>query len=61
VSDSGTYAVMIATAIMIIGFAVRNLFDYMFAGSLAYLFWILTANGLAHRLDPKASRRDQLS
>ena len=42
-------ATMAATAIMIIGFAVRNLFDYMFAGSLAYLFWILVAVGLTLR------------
>jgi len=26
---------------------VRNLLDYMFAGSLAVLFWILVAVGLA--------------
>jgi len=28
-----------------VGFFCRNLFDYMFAGSLAYLFWILMACG----------------
>lgn len=33
-------------ALMVIGFAVRNLFDYMAAGSIAYLFWILVALGL---------------
>ena len=27
--------------IVMVGFFCRNLFDYMFAGSLAYLFWIL--------------------
>ena len=32
--------------IVMIGFFCRNLFDYMFAGSLAYLFWILMACGL---------------
>jgi putative inorganic carbon (HCO3(-)) transporter len=48
-SDWIASATMAATAIMIIGFAVRNLFDYMFAGSLAYLFWILVAVGLALR------------
>jgi putative inorganic carbon (HCO3(-)) transporter len=32
---------------MVVGFAVRNLFDYMFAGSLAYLFWLLVATALA--------------
>ncbi len=44
------YALMLAVALMIIGFSVRNLFDYMFAGSIAYLFWILVATGLGqHR------------
>lgn len=47
VSDKGTYALLIGTAIMIVGFAVRNLFDYMFAGSIAYLFWLLVATALA--------------
>lgn len=37
-----------ASAVMVIGFAVRNIFDYMFAGSLASLFWILLAVGLAN-------------
>ena len=32
--------------IVLVGFFCRNLFDYMFAGSLAYLFWILMAGGL---------------
>ncbi len=32
--------------IVLVGFCCRNLFDYMFAGSLAYLFWILMACGL---------------
>lgn len=40
-------AIMLATAIMVVGFAVRNCFDYMFAGSLAYLFWILVATGFS--------------
>lgn len=38
---------MLAAAVMIVGFATRNLFDYMFAGSLAYLFWMLVAIGIA--------------
>jgi len=46
VSDQGAYAFLIGIAVMIIGFATRNCFDYMFAGSLAYLFWILVATGL---------------
>ena len=36
--------------IVMIGFFCRNLFDYMFAGSLAYLFWILMACGLGFSL-----------
>lgn len=48
-SDWIASATMAATAIMIIGFAVRNLFDYMFAGSIAFLFWILVAIGLTLR------------
>jgi putative inorganic carbon (HCO3(-)) transporter len=31
----------------LVGFIVRNCFDYMFAGSLAHLFWILMATGYA--------------
>jgi putative inorganic carbon (hco3(-)) transporter len=46
-SDPLNHAVTIAVAVMIVGFITRNLFDYMFAGSLAYLFWILVATGLA--------------
>ncbi len=38
----------------VIGLAVRNLFDYMFMGSLAHLFWLLAAVGMtlteAHHL-----------
>lgn len=30
----------------VIGFAVRNLFDYMFMGSLVHLFWLLAAVGI---------------
>lgn len=37
---------LIAVGAMILGFAARNVFDYMLAGSLAYLFWILIATGL---------------
>jgi len=32
--------------IVLVRFFCRNLFDYMFAGSLAYLFWILMACGV---------------
>ena len=54
-SDLASYALMVGTAIMIIGFAVRNLFDYMFAGSLAYLFWILVATALAQTTESRSS------
>jgi putative inorganic carbon (hco3(-)) transporter len=37
---------LVAVAIVTLGFAIRNLFDYMFTGSLAHLFWILVAAGL---------------
>jgi len=37
---------LLAVAVVTVGFATRNLFDYMFAGSLAHLFWILVAAGL---------------
>jgi O-antigen ligase len=41
-----TQGVLVAVAVVTVGFATRNLFDYMFAGSLAHLFWILVAAGL---------------
>lgn len=41
-----TKGVLVGIAVVAIGFATRNLFDYMFAGSLAQLFWILVAAGL---------------
>jgi hypothetical protein len=34
-------------AVVVVGFATRNAFDYMFAGSLATLFWILLAIGFS--------------
>ena len=33
-------------AIAVIGFGVRNVFDYMFMGSLSHLFWLLVAAGI---------------
>ena len=36
----------LCVGIVLVGFLFRNLFDYMFAGSLAYLFWILMACGI---------------
>jgi O-antigen ligase len=43
-TDSET--LKLCLGIVLVGFLCRNLFDYMFAGSLAYLFWILMACGL---------------
>ena len=44
----GVRRLLMGIVVMIIGFITRNCFDYMFAGSLACLFWILVATGLAH-------------
>ena len=41
-----TQGLVVSVAVVTVGFATRNLFDYMFAGSLAHLFWILVAAGL---------------
>jgi heptosyltransferase-3/putative inorganic carbon (HCO3(-)) transporter len=49
-----TQGVLVAVAVVTIGFATRNLFDYMFAGSLAHLFWILVAAGLC-AMQPQVS------
>jgi len=43
-TDAETFKLCLG--IVLVGFFCRNLFDYMFAGSLAYLFWILMACGL---------------
>jgi heptosyltransferase-3/putative inorganic carbon (HCO3(-)) transporter len=43
---NGDVVFRMAIALAVIGFMVRNLFDYMFAGSLASLFWIVVAIGL---------------
>jgi O-antigen ligase len=45
--QSGHIVFRLAIALAVIGFMVRNLFDYMFAGSLASLFWILVAIGVS--------------
>jgi putative inorganic carbon (HCO3(-)) transporter len=52
-TDSET--LKLCLGIVLVGFFCRNLFDYMFAGSLAYLFWILMACGLEsnERIAPK--------
>ena len=36
----------IGIGLAVIGFGVRNLFDYMFMGSLAHMFWILAVIGV---------------
>jgi O-antigen ligase len=51
VSQSGRNMFRAAIALAVIGFVVRNFFDYMFAGSLASLFWILLAIGV-HQSKP---------
>jgi hypothetical protein len=38
---------MMGIAMMIIGVAVRDLFDYMFTSKLAYLFWVMIATGIS--------------
>jgi heptosyltransferase-3/putative inorganic carbon (HCO3(-)) transporter len=40
-------ALAVGLALMIVGVGIRNLFDAMFIGSLACLFWILVATGLS--------------
>jgi hypothetical protein len=46
-NEPGAAALWISLALMMIGVAVRNLFDAMFIGHLACLFWILVATGLS--------------
>lgn len=51
--EPATKALLLALALMVVGFAVRNGFDSMFSGSLACLFWMLLAVGVAHGGNPK--------
>lgn len=44
--DRATAVIAAGIGLAVIGFAVRNLFDYMFMGSLAHLFWLLAAVGI---------------
>ena len=53
---SGPMVFRMAIALAVIGFVVRNLFDYMFAGSLATLFWILVAIGLSFKAEQSLGR-----
>ena len=55
--QSGPMVFRMAIALAVIGFVVRNLFDYMFAGSLATLFWILMAIGLSLKAEQSLGRR----
>jgi len=54
-TDSET--LKLCLGIVLVGFFCRNLFDYMFAGSVAYLFWILMACGIAEPLN-RAQAKD---
>jgi O-antigen ligase len=45
--DAGMLLFPPAIALSVLGFIIRNAFDYMFAGSLASLFWILVAVGFS--------------
>ena len=56
-TDSET--LKLCLGIVLVGFFCRNLFDYMFAGSLAYLFWILMACGLAESVNRVQSLESQ--
>jgi len=47
VNEPDNAALWGGVALMIVGMAVRNLFDVMFIGSLACLFWILLATGVS--------------
>ncbi|MCC2640319.1 MAG: conserved rane protein of unknown function, putative O-antigen polymerase [Nitrospira sp.] len=44
-TEAGAF-LAIGIGLAVIGFAVRNLFDYMFMGSLAHVFWLLAAVGV---------------
>jgi heptosyltransferase-3/putative inorganic carbon (HCO3(-)) transporter len=44
--DWGTKLALLAIFLSSFGFLVRNMFDFMFAGSLGCLFWIIMAVGL---------------
>lgn len=44
--DQAGRLMALGIALAVIGLAVRNLFDYMFMGSLAHVFWLLAAVGM---------------
>ncbi len=47
VREAGMRLLPLAIALSVLGFMVRNAFDYMFVGTLASLFWIVVAVGLS--------------
>ena len=53
--------IMVGIALMVLGFIVRNFFDYMFKGSLAYLFFILLAVGLANCIKSSKTAKNSFS
>ena len=44
--DQAGRLMALGIGLAVIGLAVRNLFDYMFMGSLAHIFWLLAAVGM---------------
>ncbi len=45
--DSKAWSLLaVGIGIALVGFSVRNMFDYMFTGGLAHLFWLLAAVGV---------------
>ena len=48
----------VGVGLSVIGFGVRNFFDYMFMGSLAHMFWLMAAVGVAVT-DSSRVRREQ--
>jgi len=51
-SDAEARGLMTAVVVVMVGFLVRNLFDNMFIGSLAYLFWLLMGVGMYSCIRP---------
>jgi heptosyltransferase-3/putative inorganic carbon (HCO3(-)) transporter len=56
---NGLRLIRMMIALSVVGFVVRNAFDYMFAGSLSSLFWILVATGLTLTGTSLGRRQDQ--
>ena len=47
--NSEVGALRVAMVVMVLGYVVSMTFNYLFTGSLAYLFWILVASGFSFR------------